>query len=52
MQIKPFKYPVEQCEPPRPAGETLPTMYDLPSENRRNLACLTNSMTFNPNCCA
>lgn len=33
MQIKQFKYPVEQCEPPRPARETLPTMYDLPSEN-------------------
>jgi len=33
MQIKQFKYPVEQSEPPRPARETLPTMYDLPSEN-------------------
>ncbi|MGL5059594.1 MAG: Uma2 family endonuclease [Microcoleus sp.] len=29
----PFKYPVPQTEPPRPAKETLPTMYDLPSEN-------------------
>ncbi len=33
MQIKQLKYPVEQSEPPRPARETLPTMYDLPSEN-------------------
>jgi Uma2 family endonuclease len=29
----PFKYPVPQTDPPRPAKETLPTMYDLPSEN-------------------
>jgi Uma2 family endonuclease len=29
----PFQYPVPQTEPPRPAKETLPTMYDLPSEN-------------------
>ncbi len=28
-----LKYPAEQTEPPRPPGETLPTMYDLPSEN-------------------
>ena len=28
-----FKYPVPQTDPPRPAKETLPTMYDLPSEN-------------------
>jgi Uma2 family endonuclease len=33
MQIQQFKYPLEQCEPPLPARETLPTMYDLPSEN-------------------
>jgi Uma2 family endonuclease len=33
MQIQQFKYPAEQCEPPLPARETLPTMYDLPSEN-------------------
>ncbi|MEQ8384058.1 MAG: Uma2 family endonuclease [Coleofasciculus sp. A1-SPW-01] len=31
--MKPFKYPVEQSEPPRSPRETLPTMYDLPSEN-------------------
>jgi len=29
----PFKYPVEQTEPPRSPKETLPTMYDLPSED-------------------
>lgn len=29
----PFKYPVPQTEPPREARETLPTMYDLPSED-------------------
>lgn len=29
----PFKYPVPQTEPPRSPRETLPTMYDLPSEN-------------------
>jgi Uma2 family endonuclease len=28
-----FKYPVEQTDPPRPPRETLPTMYDLPSED-------------------
>ncbi len=28
-----FKYPVPQTDPPRPPRETLPTMYDLPSEN-------------------
>ncbi|MFB2835175.1 Uma2 family endonuclease [Floridanema evergladense] len=33
MQIKHFKYPVEQSDPPRSPRETLPTMYDLPSEN-------------------
>ena len=27
------KYPVEQTDPPRPPSETLPTMYDLPSED-------------------
>ena len=29
----PFKYPVPQTDPPRSPRETLPTMYDLPSEN-------------------
>ena len=29
----PFKYPVPQTEPPRSPRDTLPTMYDLPSEN-------------------
>jgi Uma2 family endonuclease len=29
----PLKYPVEQTDPPLPAKETLPTMYDLPSES-------------------
>ncbi|WP_198525303.1 Uma2 family endonuclease [Kamptonema formosum] len=29
----PMKYPVEQTDPPRSPRETLPTMYDLPSEN-------------------
>lgn len=29
----PFKYPVPQTEPPNSPKETLPTMYDLPSEN-------------------
>ena len=29
----PFKYPVPQTEPPNSPRETLPTMYDLPSEN-------------------
>lgn len=29
----PFKHPVPQTEPPRSPRETLPTMYDLPSEN-------------------
>ncbi|MDJ0707666.1 MAG: Uma2 family endonuclease [Leptolyngbyaceae cyanobacterium MO_188.B28] len=28
-----LKYPAEQTEPPQPPGVTLPTMYDLPSEN-------------------
>jgi Uma2 family endonuclease len=28
-----FKYPVEQVDPPRSPRETLPTMYDLPSED-------------------
>ena len=28
-----FKYPVEQSDPPLSPRETLPTMYDLPSEN-------------------
>lgn len=28
-----LKYPTEQTDPPRPPWETLPTMYDLPSEN-------------------
>jgi Uma2 family endonuclease len=28
----PFKYPVPQTDPPRSPRETLPTMYDLPSE--------------------
>jgi Uma2 family endonuclease len=27
------KYPIEQTDPPRSPRETLPTMYDLPSEN-------------------
>ena len=29
----PFKYPVPQTDPPLSPRETLPTMYDLPSEN-------------------
>ncbi|WP_421657936.1 hypothetical protein [Leptothermofonsia sp. ETS-13] len=29
----PAKYPVEQSDPPYPPRETLPTMYDLPSED-------------------
>jgi Uma2 family endonuclease len=29
----PFNYPVPQTDPPRSPRETLPTMYDLPSEN-------------------
>jgi Uma2 family endonuclease len=29
----PFQYPVPQTDPPRSPRETLPTMYDLPSEN-------------------
>lgn len=29
----PVKYPVEQTDPPRSPRETLPTMYDLPSED-------------------
>jgi len=29
----PFKYPVPQSDPPRSPRETLPTMYDLPSED-------------------
>lgn len=29
----PAKYPVEQTDPPRSPKETLPTMYDLPSED-------------------
>ena len=33
MQIKQFKYPAEQSDPPLSAQETLPTMYDLPSED-------------------
>ncbi len=28
-----FKFPVEQTDPPRSPRETLPTMYDLPSED-------------------
>ncbi|MDB9528845.1 Uma2 family endonuclease [Oscillatoria sp. CS-180] len=28
-----IKYPTQQTDPPRPPWETLPTMYDLPSEN-------------------
>jgi Uma2 family endonuclease len=28
-----LKYPQQQTDPPRPPWETLPTMYDLPSEN-------------------
>ena len=28
-----LKYPVEQTEPPRSPRDTLPTMYNLPSEN-------------------
>jgi Uma2 family endonuclease len=28
-----LKRPVQQTDPPRPARETLPTMYDLPTEN-------------------
>ncbi|OLP17903.1 hypothetical protein BST81_12655 [Leptolyngbya sp. 'hensonii'] len=31
--MQPFHFPVEQTDPPRPAWEVLPTMYDLPSEN-------------------
>ena len=33
MLMFPLKYPVPQTEPPRSPKETLPTMYDLPSEN-------------------
>ena len=29
----PFKYPVPQSDPPRSPRQTLPTMYDLPSED-------------------
>ena len=29
----PVKYPIGQTEPPQSPRETLPTMYDLPSEN-------------------
>lgn len=31
--MTPKKYPIEQTDPPRSPRETLPTMYDLPSEN-------------------
>jgi Uma2 family endonuclease len=31
--MTPMKYPIEQTDPPRSPRETLPTMYDLPSEN-------------------
>ncbi len=33
MQIEQFKYPIEQRETPVSPRKTLPTMYDLPSEN-------------------
>ncbi len=33
ISMLPFKYPVPQTDPPRSARETLPTMYDLPSED-------------------
>ncbi|MBF2026037.1 MAG: Uma2 family endonuclease [Oscillatoriales cyanobacterium C42_A2020_001] len=33
MDLAKFKYPVEQTDPPRSPRETLPTMYDLPSED-------------------
>lgn len=32
-----LKYPVEQTDPPRSPRETLPTMYDLPSEDPEEL---------------
>ena len=34
MHIKPLKYSVEQSDPPLDRRDTLPTMYDLPSENQ------------------
>jgi Uma2 family endonuclease len=33
ISMLPFKYPVPQTDPPRSPRETLPTMYDLPSED-------------------
>ena len=33
MQLKPIKYPVEESDRQLSPRETLPTMYDLPSEN-------------------
>ncbi len=33
LSMLPFKYPVPQTDPPRSGRETLPTMYDLPSED-------------------
>ena len=33
LSMLPFKYPVPQTDPPRSSRETLPTMYDLPSED-------------------
>jgi len=29
----PYQYPVPQTDPPKSPRETLPTMYDLPSED-------------------
>jgi hypothetical protein len=33
LSMLPFKYPVPQTDPPCSGRETLPTMYDLPSED-------------------
>ena len=48
MSMQPQSIVVEQTDPPRPPADTLPTMYDLPSENLEELAAKLRSLGINP----
>lgn len=52
MATHPLETPtvISPNDPPRPPRETLPTMYDLPSEDPEELGCLITFMISNPNC--
>lgn len=50
MVIPKINWSIEQTDPPRPPRETLPTLYDLPSENLEEPVCPMNSTSLSKRC--